>query len=196
MKQFKTIAMIKKPLPLVWDAVRDELADWITHIDDIESVKCEQNLTQPNGDRSLVNRWTAKVKIPQALQNVVSARQIAWLDRAVWSEKTRECRWIVQPLLSEVPIKCHGVTQYAQAMGGRGTRMTFSGSINVEMESSNVPRLLQGSVERGVEAFLGSLIPKNFQNISHAVETHLNTRLVHASAVVQDATTRAAPRLR
>jgi hypothetical protein len=91
---------------------------------------------------------------------------LAWTDRAIWSAKAFECTWKIEPHFFADRVKSEGITRYEPAMGGRGTRVTFEGVL--ELSAANlpgVPAVFESAVLVGVETFLGVLIPKNFRKL-------------------------------
>src|SRR5689334_11138452 len=129
MKEFKTLAIVSHPRGVVWSTVRDRLADLLPFLTDIESITPENRATSPDGTVRLVNRWKARPKVPTTLSSVVSPELFAWEDHAEWRSASYECHWSVRvPFLFDA-APCSGVTRYGEALGGRGTRLTFEGTL-------------------------------------------------------------------
>jgi hypothetical protein len=60
-------------------------------------------------------------------------------------------------------------------MGGKGTRITFAGHLNVLPDKlSRVPVYMESAVAKGIESLVTTLIPKNFRKLSKAVGEFLD----------------------
>jgi len=64
-------------------------------------------------------------------------------------------------------------------MGGRGTRITFSGEaeIKIGLVGNGVQKVLEDTLLKGVMSFIQSIISKNFRKIVDALETHLDAEV-------------------
>ncbi len=176
--KFQTLALAKHPLPRVWGAMRDELSQLARHLDDIESVTAAERTDSPE-QISIVNIWRAKPKLPEILAQHVDAAKVAWTDRAVWDEKSKICRWRIEPHVFSSYFDCRGETRFEPAMGGRGTRITFSGEaeIKIGLVGNGVQKVLEDTLLKGVMSFIQSIISKNFRKIVDALEKHLDTEV-------------------
>jgi hypothetical protein len=171
MKPFKTFAMVKHPVDVVYATVRDRLAELVPLLGDVDAVTTESREDGPGGTVRLVNRWKARADVPAALSSVIRPDMLAWLDRAEWREAERACHWRIEPLFAPDRTQCEGVTRYEPAMGGRGTRITFDGGIAVTAKGlPGVPAMLEGVVAGGIESLVTTLVPRNFQKLAGAVE--------------------------
>lgn len=170
MKTFKTLVVAKHAPDLVWTTIRDRLPELTRFIDDIEEITIGTRKSKPGGSMLLVNEWRAKVRIPSMLSSVITRDMLVWTDRAEWREKTRECRWEIEPHFRPEMMICKGTTLYEPAIGGRGTRVTFHGTLDITRpELLPVPSSMRRLVATGVESFIASLIPKNFQRLVSAL---------------------------
>jgi hypothetical protein len=128
MKPFGSFTMVRQPLDEVWAAVRDRLPEIAGRLEDLESVVTLQHIEEADGRLRLLNRWTARQRIPAPLRGVVGADTISWLDRAEWMGASRTCLWTIAPSVLPDHVQCSGSTRYEPAMAGRGTRVTFEGT--------------------------------------------------------------------
>ncbi|HEX4136320.1 MAG TPA: SRPBCC family protein [Bryobacteraceae bacterium] len=169
MKTFHTLEIVKAPLDEVWRAIRDRLDELVPHLDDVQSVVVEHREELPDGSVRLINLWRGKANIPAVLNSVIKPELLAWTDRAVWNLSTRECAWQIEMHFDRERTKCRGVTKFEPAIGGKGTRVTFSGEFAMNAKGMRgVPAFLESTVEAGVEAFVTSLIPRNFRKLVQA----------------------------
>jgi len=166
MKPFSTVEIVKAPVEEMWRAIRDRLDELVPHLDDIRSVTVEHREELPDGTVNLVNLWRAKANIPAVLNAVIKPEYLAWTDRASWKQATRECAWQIELHFHRERTRCHGMTKLEPALGGKGTRVTFAGEFSMNAKGmKGVPSMLESTVEKGVEAFVTSLIPGNFRKL-------------------------------
>ena len=99
----------------------------------------------------LVNRWTARRQVPAMLQSALGTKTISWLDTALWDDAAWVCEWRIEPALLAGKIECAGRTCYEPAMAGRGTRVTFEGSFELQ------PGFLTGAGATFEPALIGFL---------------------------------------
>ena len=173
--KFQTLALAKHPLPRIWGAMRDELSQLARHLDDIESITATERTESPE-QILIVNIWRAKPKLPEILARHVDTTKVAWTDRAVWDEKSKICRWRIEPHVFSSYFDCRGDTRFEPAMGGRGTRITFSGEaeIKIELVGNGVQKVIEDTLLKGAMSFTQGIISKNFRKIVDALETHLD----------------------
>ncbi len=165
MKTFKTVAVLKHPRPLVWNAIRDHLDELAPMLGDIKAVQTESRTETPEAVR-LINVWRAQVPIPDSLASLIKPDMLAWTDHAEWRSPAWECHWQIEPHFFRDRIHCVGMTRYEEAMAGRGTRLTFQGDL--EVTATPIP----GSTAL-IESFTTRLIPRNFQKLAKAVSQYL-----------------------
>lgn len=173
--KFQTLALVKHPLPRVWKAMRDELPLLASRIDDIESITTTQRSESP-GQISIVNIWRARPTLPEMLAKHVDTASLAWTDRAVWDEESKTCRWSIEPHVFSGHFECRGETRFEPAMGGRGTRITFSGEAEIKfgLFGDGVRKVLEDTLFKGAMGFVQDIISKNFRKIATALEKHLD----------------------
>ncbi|MFN0121850.1 MAG: hypothetical protein ACKV2V_15255 [Blastocatellia bacterium] len=174
MKTFSSIVVVKHPRELVWTTIRDHLPELTPFLDDIDAISVSERDEEPNGTVRLVNLWKASPPIPALLSSVLDPEMLAWVDRAEYQPQQYECHWQIEPRFFPDRTRCAGVTRYETALGGRGTKITFSGGLGVAMENlAGVPAFMEGTVRRGVESFVTTLIPKNFRRLTDALSQYL-----------------------
>jgi hypothetical protein len=173
MKSFKTLIVVKYPKQQVWEALRDTLAELAAFLDDVSSIKQLDRKQVASGQVMLTNLWTANIEIPQAIRSMLHAREVSWVDRAEWTESKGRCEWQIEPQFFTEHIKCAGTTSFDAAIGGRGTRITFEGTIEITLTSlPGVPNFMLGTATKAIESLVTTLIPKNFQKMTGAL-SHL-----------------------
>jgi hypothetical protein len=168
--KIKSVSIVKHQRDDVWATVRDRLAEIVPLIDDIESVTMQSREEGRDGSVRLVNIWRAKPKLPAIAADYLKPDMLAWTDRAEYRRPTFECVWRIEPHFLTDRIQCSGVTRYEQAMGGRGTRVTFEGDLNLLLHNlPGVPAILESPLSSAIETFVSSLVPKNFRKLIDAV---------------------------
>jgi len=166
MKPFRTVEIVKAPIDEIWCAIRDRLDQLVPLLDDIASVTVEYRDELPDGTVNLVNIWRAKANIPAVLHSIIKPEYLAWTDRAGWILAKRECNWNIELHFDRERTRCHGSTIFEPALGGRGTRISFAGEFGMTAKGmKGVPSMLESTVEGAVEAFVTSLIPRNFRKL-------------------------------
>lgn len=173
MKRFSTVAVLKHPRDQVYLAVRDRLPALADRIADIRAIETEQRLEHDDGRVDLVNTWRVDATVPAVLRKVIAQDQLAWTDRARWSQEDWACQWTIEPHLHPDRVRCSGTTSFAPAMGGRGTKLTFAGTFEVIGQIPGLPALVQGPAATALETLVGGTIPRSFRRMVDVVKTDL-----------------------
>jgi hypothetical protein len=174
-KPFKSVMIVKYPLDLVWLTIRDRLPELVPLLDDVKQITVLERVEQADGRVHMVNLWQAKPQLPAFLASEIKPEMMAWTDRADWQPASYECHWRIEPKFLPELTACSGLTSYQPAMGGRGTRITFEGALDLNARNlSSVPSLVGDTLLKGVEAFATSLIPKNFRKLTEAASRFLD----------------------
>lgn len=176
MKEFRCLIGVRQPSREVAAAIRDRLvflAPELEHVQEVETVIREE---RADGGAQIVNSWRVNPPLPAALHGVVSADMLGWLDHAEWSADLSACAWRIEPFFMPEAIRCRGITRFESAMGGRGTRATFEGSLDIDpVALSRLQPAWRGPVSAAVEILIGTIIPKNFRRTVEAVTASLET---------------------
>lgn len=170
MKSFRCLVGLRYPVSEVAPAVRDRLADIAPDLDDVERISVIERREQPHGGLVLVNEWRINPKLPAGLDTYVTSDMLGWLDHAEWSADAELCRWRIEPYFMPEAIRCTGETRFEAAMGGRGARVTFEGTLDVDPAAlARVPPAWRLPASAAIELVVGTLIPKNFRKTTDAV---------------------------
>lgn len=170
MKIFKSVILVKHPKDVVWRAVRDRLPEMVPYLDDVKSITQEYREEQ-DGSIKLTNIWKADIALPAKVQSIINADSLKWADRAEWIDAYDECQWVIEPHFLKDRVLCSGSTRFEPAIGGRGTRITFSGELSIDAKNiPGVPAFMEATVTSTVESLITTVIPKNFRKITDALE--------------------------
>jgi hypothetical protein len=116
----------------------------------------------------MVNEWRAKPSIPISVKPLAGKDVLVWLDHAEWNAKKMQCCWRIEPEFLSGRMHCNGMTRYEPAIGGKGSRMTFEGQLNLEGGAlSGLGKLLEG-IAPLMEAIITTVIPTNFRRTVEA----------------------------
>jgi len=167
-KPFKSLVVTQQPVDRLWVTVRDRMPELAAMLDDIQRITVIERQTLPAGGLRLVNEWRATPRLPVSIESVTGTDAFVWLDHAEWNESDRRCHWRIEPQFLDGRIQCQGVTLYEPAMGGRGSRVTFEGTLHMAAPRAGAASLLERSVAPIVESIVTVMIPKNFRKIVEA----------------------------
>ncbi|HEX9372345.1 MAG TPA: hypothetical protein VF897_15125 [Roseiflexaceae bacterium] len=174
MKPFKSVAVVKYPLELVWPTIRDRLPELVPFLDDIESITVLERAEDADGVVRLVNLWKANPRLPAPLASAIPPAALTWIDRAEWRPRSHECHWRIELQCLPERAQYAGLTSYVAAIGGRGTRITFEGQLDVpERGLAASSPLIEGALAKGVESVVTTMIPQNFLKLTQALSTFL-----------------------
>jgi hypothetical protein len=174
MKSFKSMIVVKHPKKVVWETMRDRLTDMVPFLDDVAAIKQIDRRVSGYGAVRLTNLWKADIEIPDAIRSILHASEVSWLDRAEWFQIRDRCEWQIEPQFFTDHIHCAGTTSFEPAIGGRGTRITFEGKLDIALSNiPGVPRFMQGTATKAIESLVTTLIPKNFQKLTAALSNLL-----------------------
>ena len=170
--------VVKQPKQVVWETMRDKLTEMAPFLDDVSSIKQVDRKDTGNGGVRLTNLWKADIQIPEAIRSILHASDVSWLDRAEWLDARSRCEWQIEPQFFTERIKCNGTTLFEPAIGGRGTRITFEGRIDITINSiPGVPNFMLGTATKAIESLVTTLIPKNFQKLATAMSNLLEEQV-------------------
>jgi hypothetical protein len=169
MKPFKSVVVSRHPVERLWVTVRDRLPELTSMLDDVERISVIERAEPMEGRLRLVNEWRAKPRLPIPIASVTGSDAFVWLDHAEWIESERRCVWRIEPQFFAGSIRCQGVTHYEPALGGRGSKVTFEGELELaESALAGAGPLIARSVTPLVESVVTVMIPKNFRKIVEA----------------------------
>jgi hypothetical protein len=167
-KQFRSLVVLKRPCHELCIIMRDHLVEFAPSVADIDDIRQLERTSGPDGMVHIVNEWRMRQQIPAAIRALLKIGELGWIDRNRWDAATGTCSWTIEPSFLGEYIACSGETTFTTAMAGRGTRVAFTGELDLK------PGLLGslGSIEPMVSGFLESIvttiIPRNLRAVVEA----------------------------
>ena len=177
MKDFRCLVGLRHPPDRVALGVRDWMGEIGPTLENVQQVATVVRVERPAGGTGLVNEWRVNPVLPAALNGVVTRDMLGWLDHAEWAPDLSACAWRIEPFFMSEAIDCRGSTRFEPAMGGRGSRVTFEGRLDIDPAAlATLPVIWRGPASIAVEMLISTLIPKNFRTAVEAVGSLLETR--------------------
>jgi hypothetical protein len=171
---FKTISIIKFPVDIAWNTMLDRLPDIANDVDDLESITEIERTAQGDGIVRVVNVWKAKPKFPAMVMKYINPDMLAWTDTATWIEKEKKADWSIRSHHFHEEMHCKGMTTFETAMGGKGCRLTFSGSLEWKGKVfSSGLGIFDSTISKAVEGVLTQMIPSNFRRITEVMSKYI-----------------------
>ena len=168
MKTFRSLVVLKRPRQELWLAMRDHMVDFAGDVADIESVRQIERTTDANDIVHVVNEWQVRQQVPAMLRSILKVSELSWIDRNTWDATTHTCTWAIEPNFLTEHIACSGITSFAPAMGGQGTRVTFEGEFNLKPGALGALRSMESLLSGFVESIVTTIIPRNLRAVVEA----------------------------
>jgi hypothetical protein len=113
--------------------------------------------------------------LPAVAHSIIKPEELGWLDYARWNNPELVCTWRIEPFFHPEAIQCSGATAYAPAIGGRGTRVTFEGEVDIDIARlAGLSRAISRPVSSIVENVVTTLVPRNFRKVYEAAARWLD----------------------
>jgi len=174
--QFKTVNLIKHETEKVWATMRDDLPKLAEMMDDIESIT-EKERTESQTTYHVVNIWKSAIKLPQSIMSVLGSDLFVWTDRAEWNNETHVCRWTIELAHFRDSVECHGTTIFESAMGGKGTKISFSGDLVWDRHKlGGIAGAFGETVLIVAEDFIQNAVQKNFRKIAETIAKYMDQK--------------------
>jgi len=168
--------VMKQPPEVVWSTIRDSMSEIVPLMSDVESVRVIEREERSDGTVRFLNEWRLRSSLPSVAESVIKPDELGWLDHALWKDSERCCNWRIEPFFHPESIKCGGVTTYESAIGGRGTRITFQGDVEIDIAKlAGLSKALSRPLSSVIENVVRSLVPRNFRKVYEAAEQWLQS---------------------
>jgi hypothetical protein len=124
-----------------------------------------------------VNIWKAAVKLPESVMSALGSDLFIWTDRAEWNNDTHICTWTIELHQFRDSVQCYGITTFETAMGGNGTRITFSGNIEWDSSKTGGIKGMLGEAFMVIGGdFIQNAVQKNFRKMAEAAAKYLDKK--------------------
>jgi hypothetical protein len=171
-KTFRALVVLKRPQDELWTNMRDHLVHFAGEIADIEGIRQLERSEDGDGVVRIANEWRARQQIPTSIRALLNVTELTWIDRNAWDITSCTCTWTIEPGFLQEFITCRGETTFAPAMGGRGTRVTFSGELDLQPGVLGGRSNLEGMLNNFVEPIVSSIIPRNLRAVVEAAAAY------------------------
>ena len=148
--------------------MRDHLPELAGSIANIDEVREIERRTDPDGAVCIINEWCVRQQLPAALSAMLKVDKFSWLDRNRWDQSSGTCYWSIEPSTFGEHIACRGETGFASAMGGRGTRLTFAGELDIKPGLLGTLGSVAPMLSGFVESIVTTIIPRNLRAVAEA----------------------------
>ncbi len=174
---FKRTLIITHPVEVVWIAMRDEMPHVVDLLKEIESIDVKAYELQDSDNVVVTKVWTAAPELPRFVANYIKPGMLSWTEYGEWIQADQLCNWTIQSHAFKNAIHCNGVTKFEPAIGGKGTKTTFSGSIEIDLEQlSDEFKLAKSMSTQVIELIAQSIIPRNFAEVTKAIGRYLDLK--------------------
>ena len=170
---FKTISIIKSPVDIAWETMLHKLPDIAQDVDDLESITEIERTALPDIIK-VVNVWKSKPKLPTMIVKHINPGMLTWTDTAMWKEKEKTIEWKIRSHHFYEEMHCSGTTVFENAMGGKGCRLTFSGSLEWKGKVLSLSLgIFDSTIAKALEGVLTQMIPSNFRKITEVMSKYI-----------------------
>jgi hypothetical protein len=174
---FKRTSIIKYPIELVWATMRDKMPEVVNLLPEIASVDISAYATTESGDVLVTKVWSAAPKLPDFVAKHIQSDMLSWTEYGEWVADSKVCAWSIESHGLKDAIDCKGETGFEPALGGKGTRITFSGNVEIDAQKlSERLRIANAISTQVLELVAHSVIPHNFGESAKAIEKYLGEK--------------------
>jgi hypothetical protein len=168
LSSFRSLVVLKRPVQELWTNMRDRLPELAAGIVDVESVQQLERRDDGDGIVRITNRWRSSQTIPPLVRPILRTDQASWVDRNAWDIRTLTCAWSIEPDFLAEYLSCTGETTFAETMAGRGTRVTFAGTLELKPGLMEALGSLAAIGPGFIESIVTSAIPRNLRAVAEA----------------------------
>ena len=172
---------IHHPLEQVYAAYRDDLPKLAAYIPDVKEIVVKERVERPEGPK-IWNRWIGTRELPRVLRGIIRPEMLQWDDFAEWNDGARYVDWRLSFPAFPDRVRCSG--RNAFAADGKGTRITLSGTLEIDLRSlPGVPNLVARKVGPIAEDFIVRLVTPNLERVNMTLQRYLDERSVQGRAI-------------
>jgi hypothetical protein len=165
------IVLIRQPVDLVWRAMQDELGKIATFMPAVAAIRCVQKTKDADGRVHTIHEWHAAAGLPAAIESRTNGEALKWMERAEWDASASETKWQVESQLLGPSLTGSGVTRFERAMGGQGTRVSFT--VDAQLKGDALGPLGELKWTGGLATAATAVLAKTLQDLCVATESYL-----------------------
>ncbi|MBK7109849.1 MAG: hypothetical protein WAU21_12910 [Chitinophagales bacterium] len=171
---FTTVSILKIPTEQVWETMLNHLPDIAEGVAELKTINVIDRIQLPNNTNTVISIWTASPQLPSFVIKYIKPDMLIWTDTAVWNTADKIINWKIKSHYFENAMQCEGSTEFISALGGKGCRLTFSGSLHIDA-THILPGIgmLDKTISKSIEGILAQLIPSNFRKLSGSIEKYV-----------------------
>ena len=170
----KSVATIKHPLEIVSGSLRYRLSDLVPFLDSIEGINLVAQNKCDGGSIELIHEWFATTHHLSFLPKESVPQVFSWTEQSVWNTKFDSCAWNIEPHWPKGLITCFGETNLISAIAGRGTRLTFVGTLVINWHSEvDLPHWFLRLPNKSIEPIIANIFNRNFRKLTVGLDHFL-----------------------
>jgi hypothetical protein len=168
MKEFQTLVVMPAPPAVLFRNMRDHLGRFGTRLANIQSITELSRTIEGVNEVHIANEWRVSFDVPPALRGFLGDGHLGWIDRNRWIESRYTCEWAIEPLFLSGHIACVGSTLFEEALGGKGSRVTLRGTLEIKSSALGSTHNLPGPVTAIAESVVATVLPRNLRSVVEA----------------------------
>ncbi len=152
----RTIVVARVPCKVIWHVMRDRMEELASYLPDIERIESQSRETRGDGILKVVSLWRARPNLPPLIASNLKHEVLEWTDRADWREAELETHWQIEPHFLSRQTEYSGTTRFAEALGGKGTRLTFEVDVMDLNDSKGIGSIVTTIIQRNFRELVGA----------------------------------------
>jgi len=161
---------LKHPAAEVYPLVRDRLPELLPYLPDVASIAQQSYARESETRVRIVNRWTARAKLPAAAMKFLPPEVLSWTDRALWKDDA----YCVDYMLVGFGYEVHGINSFTPHEGG--TLLRVVADVTIKPEQLKIPRLVFKRVFPMVEGVVKQAVQPNLTALARGLRDYYATR--------------------
>ena len=161
---FECISIVKYPLPVVWETMRDQLPELVSQQDDIDYIKVQKRAKKGTKSVHVISEWKADPPLPSLIKGFIKPDMLVWIDDADWNNEEHICHFTITPHYQVEEIHCVASIKFEQEAKGKSTKIIYSGTLTIA-RTSRSSIFMTGIIIKGIEAVASKLIEHNFSKV-------------------------------
>jgi hypothetical protein len=172
--EFHCTEIVKYPLALAWETLRDHLPQIAAAQDDIKYVKIKKRDKKDPAAHHVISTWQADPPLPSFLMSFIKPDMLIWTDDAVWDNTAHQCHFTITPNYKVEDIQCRGHIKLESTNRDKSTRIIYTGVLTIK-KTSRSSIFMTGFIIKGIEAVASRLIAHNFSKTVRELEKLMNS---------------------